>query len=184
MADLIVSQRQLFQKVKFSLSGICKLTANYFLKMERKKTNNKILFSLFFPYLKLENEDFSTVDHPLEGSLAIAGQDIVNELTLSMQKVLEEPINLSIKKSQRCSSPCELLSNTSFLPMNATMRQHGSKEGIRLFSISIKVLVCLSHHCPLQALQSSMLINVLWINVLFQEVSNIIRVLSPMEKCV
>ncbi|XP_064019751.1 tripartite motif-containing protein 66 isoform X1 [Pogoniulus pusillus] len=77
---------------------------------------------------KLENEDFSIVDHPLEGSLTIAGQDIVNELTLSMQKVLEEPINLSIKKSQRCSSPCELLSNTSFLPMNATMRQHGSKE--------------------------------------------------------
>ncbi|XP_054246491.1 tripartite motif-containing protein 66 [Indicator indicator] len=77
---------------------------------------------------KLENENFSTVDHPLEGSLAIAGQDVVNELTLSMQKVLEEPINLSIKKSQHCISPCELLSSTSFIPKNARMRQHGSKE--------------------------------------------------------
>ncbi|NXH14728.1 TRI66 protein, partial [Bucco capensis] len=77
---------------------------------------------------KLENEDCSTVDHPLESSLATAGQEVVNELTLSMQKVLEEPINLSIKKSQHCTSPCELLSNTSFLPMNARMRQLGSKE--------------------------------------------------------
>ncbi|NXG70843.1 TRI66 protein, partial [Baryphthengus martii] len=77
---------------------------------------------------KLENEDFSTIDHPLENSLATPGQDVVNELTLSMQKVLEEPINLSIKKSQPCNSPSELLSNTSFLPVNARMRQFGSKE--------------------------------------------------------
>ncbi|KAM9223541.1 tripartite motif-containing protein 66 [Leptosomus discolor] len=75
---------------------------------------------------KLENEDFSTVDHPLENSLDTAGQDVVNELTLSMQKVLEEPINLSIKKSQHCTS--ELLSNPSFLPVNARMRQLRSKE--------------------------------------------------------
>ncbi|NXX14505.1 TRI66 protein, partial [Podargus strigoides] len=77
---------------------------------------------------KLENEDFDTVDHPLENSLATAGQDVVNELTLSMQKVLEEPINLSIKKSPRCNSPSELLSNISFLPMNARMRQLRCKE--------------------------------------------------------
>ncbi|XP_075019215.1 tripartite motif-containing protein 66 isoform X1 [Calonectris borealis] len=77
---------------------------------------------------KLENEDFNPVDHPLENSLATAGQDVVNELTLSMQKVLEEPINLSIKKSQHCTSPSELLSNTSFLPVNARMRQLRSKE--------------------------------------------------------
>ncbi|KAM6255560.1 tripartite motif-containing protein 66 isoform 3-T3 [Spheniscus humboldti] len=77
---------------------------------------------------KLENEDFDIVDHPLENSLATAGQDVVNELTLSMQKVLEEPINLSIKKSQHCNSPSELLSNTSFLPVNARMRQLRSKE--------------------------------------------------------
>uniref|UniRef100_A0A663M3J9 RING-type E3 ubiquitin transferase n=1 Tax=Athene cunicularia TaxID=194338 RepID=A0A663M3J9_ATHCN len=73
--------------------------------------------------------NFNTVDHPLENSLATAGQDVVNELTLSMQKVLEEPINLSIKKSQHCTS--ELLSNTSFLPMNARMTQLRSKEGTR-----------------------------------------------------
>ncbi|KAF1483069.1 Tripartite motif-containing protein 66, partial [Eudyptula minor novaehollandiae] len=77
---------------------------------------------------KLENEDFDIVDHPLENSLATAGQDVVNELTLSMQKVLEEPINLSIKKSQHCNSPSELLSNTSFLPVNARTRQLRSKE--------------------------------------------------------
>uniref|UniRef100_A0A663F644 RING-type E3 ubiquitin transferase n=1 Tax=Aquila chrysaetos chrysaetos TaxID=223781 RepID=A0A663F644_AQUCH len=76
-------------------------------------------------------QDFNTVDHPLENSLATAGQDVVNELTLSMQKVLEEPINLSIKKSQHCTSPSELLSNTSFLPVNARMRQFRRKEGTR-----------------------------------------------------
>ncbi|XP_010144065.1 PREDICTED: tripartite motif-containing protein 66 [Buceros rhinoceros silvestris] len=74
---------------------------------------------------KLENEDFNTIDHPLENSLATAGQDVVNELTLSMQKVLEEPINLSIKKSQHCTS--ELLSTTSSLPMNTRTRQLGRK---------------------------------------------------------
>ncbi|XP_051476865.1 tripartite motif-containing protein 66 [Apus apus] len=77
---------------------------------------------------KLENEDFNTVDHCLENSLATAGQDVVNELTLSMQKVLEEPINLSIKKSQPCTSPSEMLGNASFLPMNARMRQLRSEE--------------------------------------------------------
>ncbi|NXJ89790.1 TRI66 protein, partial [Corythaixoides concolor] len=77
---------------------------------------------------KLENEDFNTADHPLENSLATAGQDVVNELTLSMQKVLEEPINLSIKKSQHCTSPSELLSSTSFLSVNARMRQLRSEE--------------------------------------------------------
>ncbi|XP_064571116.1 tripartite motif-containing protein 66 isoform X1 [Zonotrichia leucophrys gambelii] len=77
---------------------------------------------------KLENEDFSAVDCLLENSLATAGQEVVNELTLSMQKVMEEPINLSIKKSQHCTSPSELLSNPSFLPVNARMRQPRSKE--------------------------------------------------------
>ncbi|XP_039924530.1 tripartite motif-containing protein 66 isoform X2 [Hirundo rustica] len=77
---------------------------------------------------KLENEDLSAVDCLLENSLATAGQEVVNELTLSMQKVMEEPINLSIKKSQHCTSPSELLSNTSFLPVNARMRQPRSKE--------------------------------------------------------
>ncbi|NWU60351.1 TRI66 protein, partial [Pterocles burchelli] len=77
---------------------------------------------------KLESEDVNTVDHPLENSLATAGQDVVNELTLSMQKVLEEPINLSIKRSEHCTSPPELLSNTSFLPVNTRMRQLRSRE--------------------------------------------------------
>ncbi|XP_071415021.1 tripartite motif-containing protein 66 isoform X2 [Pithys albifrons albifrons] len=76
---------------------------------------------------KLENEDLSAVDCLLENRLATAGQDVVDELTLSMQKVMEEPINLSIKKSHHCTSPSEL-SNTSVLPMNARMRQHRSEE--------------------------------------------------------
>ncbi|XP_061318927.1 tripartite motif-containing protein 66 isoform X2 [Pezoporus flaviventris] len=77
---------------------------------------------------KLENEDFNIVDHPLENNLDAAGQDVVNELTLSTQKVLEEPINLSIKKCQHCTSPSEQHSNTSFLPMNARKRELISKE--------------------------------------------------------
>ncbi|KAM9015081.1 tripartite motif-containing protein 66 isoform 3-T3 [Ara ararauna] len=77
---------------------------------------------------KLKNEDFNIVDHPLENSLDAAGQDVVNELTLPTQKVLEEPINLSIKKYQHCTSPSELHSNTSFLPMNARKRELRSKE--------------------------------------------------------
>ncbi|XP_023784386.1 tripartite motif-containing protein 66 [Cyanistes caeruleus] len=77
---------------------------------------------------KLENEDLSVVDCLLENSLATAGQEVVNELTLSMQKVMEEPINLSIKKSQHCTAPSELLSNTSFLPVSARMRQSRGKE--------------------------------------------------------
>ncbi|XP_009077837.1 PREDICTED: tripartite motif-containing protein 66 [Acanthisitta chloris] len=76
---------------------------------------------------KLENEDFNTVDCLLENSPATAGQDVVNELTLSMQKVMEEPINLSIKRSQNCTST-ELLSNTAFLPVNARLGQLRSKE--------------------------------------------------------
>ncbi|XP_062475822.1 tripartite motif-containing protein 66 isoform X4 [Pezoporus occidentalis] len=77
---------------------------------------------------KLENEDFNIVDHPLESNLDAAGQDVVNELTLSTQKVLEEPINLSIKKCQHCTSPSEQHSNTSFLSMNARKRELISKE--------------------------------------------------------
>ncbi|KAJ7411177.1 hypothetical protein WISP_103935 [Willisornis vidua] len=77
---------------------------------------------------KLENEDLSAVDCLLENRLATAGQDVVDELTLSMQKVMEEPINLSIKKSHHCTSPSELLSNTAVLPMNARMREHRSEE--------------------------------------------------------
>ncbi|XP_040414965.1 tripartite motif-containing protein 66 isoform X2 [Cygnus olor] len=77
---------------------------------------------------KLENEDLNTVDHPLENSMASDGQDVVNELSLSMQKVLEEPINLSVKKSQRCTSPFEVLSNNSSLPANDRMGQLRNEE--------------------------------------------------------
>ncbi|XP_072194920.1 tripartite motif-containing protein 66 [Excalfactoria chinensis] len=77
---------------------------------------------------KLENEDYSTVDHHPENNLATTGQDAVNELSLSMQNILEEPINLSVKKSQRCTSPSELLSNNPLLPVNAGMRPLRNEE--------------------------------------------------------
>lgn len=116
---------------------------------------------LFFFPLKLENEDFNAVDHHPENSLATAGQDVVNELSLSMQNILEEPINLSVKKSQRCTSPSELLSNNSLLPVNARMRPLRNEEGTRLFIVLFWFGVFLSYYCALQALQSSLHINVL-----------------------
>uniref|UniRef100_U3I8Y5 RING-type E3 ubiquitin transferase n=1 Tax=Anas platyrhynchos platyrhynchos TaxID=8840 RepID=U3I8Y5_ANAPP len=82
----------------------------------------------------------NTVDHPLENSMASDGQDVVNELSLSMQKVLEEPINLSVKKSQRCTSPSEVLSNNSSLPVNDRMRQLRNEEGTRLFIVFFREL--------------------------------------------
>ncbi|KFO96784.1 Tripartite motif-containing protein 66, partial [Calypte anna] len=111
---------------------------NYFLQMESRKTNNKMFCVVLFFALKLENEDCDAVDCCLENSLAAAGKDVVNELTLSMQKVLEEPINLSIKKSQHCASPSETLSSTSFLPLNTRMSQLSNKEGTRLFIVSFR----------------------------------------------
>lgn len=101
------------------------------------------------------------MDHQPENSLATAGQDVVNELSLSMQNVLEEPINLSVKKSQRCTSPSELLSNNSLLPVNARIRSLRNEEGNRLFIVSFKFGVFLSCYCTLQALQSSLHIDVL-----------------------
>uniref|UniRef100_A0A8C7EFH5 RING-type E3 ubiquitin transferase n=1 Tax=Nothoprocta perdicaria TaxID=30464 RepID=A0A8C7EFH5_NOTPE len=97
----------------------------------------KLVVRLMCSSLQLEEEDFSTVNHPLENNLATAGPD-VNEFTLSMQNVLEEPINLSIKKPQCCASLPELFSNNTFLTLNAGMRQHGNEEGTRLFAISFR----------------------------------------------
>lgn len=101
------------------------------------------------------------MDHPLENSMASDGQDVVNELSLSMQKVLEEPINLSVKKSQRCTSPSEVLSNNSSLPVNDRMRQLRSEEGTRLFIVFFRFGSFFSYRCALQALQNGMLFNVL-----------------------
>lgn len=101
-----------------------------------------------------------------------------------MQKVMEEPINLSIKKSQHCTSS-ELLSNTSFLPVNAKMRQPRSKEGTRLLIISFRFwdfFFLSTVHCKHG--KAVCLLIYLHVNVLFQQASNVIRVLNPMEKCV
>uniref|UniRef100_A0A8C9G2H3 Tripartite motif containing 66 n=1 Tax=Pavo cristatus TaxID=9049 RepID=A0A8C9G2H3_PAVCR len=99
---------------------------------------------IFFP-LKLENEDFNTVDHHPENSLATAGQGVVNELSLSMQDVLEEPINLSVKKSQRCTSPSELLNNNSLLPVNARIRPLRNEEELKIPYVRLERLkICVS----------------------------------------
>ncbi|NXJ07020.1 TRI66 protein, partial [Odontophorus gujanensis] len=77
---------------------------------------------------KLENEDLNSVDCHPDSSLATAGQDAVNEISVSMQNILEEPINLSVKKSQHCTSPSELLSSNSLLPANTRMRTLRNEE--------------------------------------------------------
>lgn len=154
--------------------------------MESKKTDNKILHFFLPCPRQLENEDPSAVDCLLENSLATAGQEVVNELTISMQKVMEEPINLSIKKSQHCTSPSELLSNTSFLPVNARIRQSRSKEGTRLLIISFRFWGFFFFLNTVQCKHGKAicLLIYLHVNVLFQQASNVIRVLNPVEKCV
>ncbi|XP_025045757.2 tripartite motif-containing protein 66 isoform X1 [Pelodiscus sinensis] len=76
---------------------------------------------------KLENEDFSTMDDPLGNDSAIAGTNTINELALPMQKMLEEPINLSIKKSQQFASPSAIISNASCLQL-ASVKQLRNEE--------------------------------------------------------
>ncbi|XP_074853797.1 tripartite motif-containing protein 66 [Carettochelys insculpta] len=64
---------------------------------------------------KLENEDFSTMNDLLGNDSDIAGANTITELTLPIQKMLEEPINLSIKKTQQCASPSTAISSASCL---------------------------------------------------------------------
>ncbi|XP_034975595.1 tripartite motif-containing protein 66 [Zootoca vivipara] len=62
---------------------------------------------------KLENDEFSSMTYPL-GSDSVASQSKdISELSLPMQNILEEPINLSVKKTQPCASPPILISNAS-----------------------------------------------------------------------
>uniref|UniRef100_A0A8D0CET2 Tripartite motif containing 66 n=1 Tax=Salvator merianae TaxID=96440 RepID=A0A8D0CET2_SALMN len=70
--------------------------------------------SLVNTVCKLESEDFGTMSYPLGSDSAASASKDINELTLPMQNVLEEPINLSVKKTQPYTSPLLLTSNPSY----------------------------------------------------------------------
>uniref|UniRef100_A0A8C8RQB7 RING-type E3 ubiquitin transferase n=1 Tax=Pelusios castaneus TaxID=367368 RepID=A0A8C8RQB7_9SAUR len=54
---------------------------------------------------------------------ATAESNTINELALPMHKMLEEPINLSVKKSQQCASPSAPISNNR-TPLNINEFYH------------------------------------------------------------
>ncbi|XP_070619745.1 tripartite motif-containing protein 66 isoform X2 [Erythrolamprus reginae] len=67
------------------------------------------------PVCKLENEEFNHVSYPLGSNIVTVHTKDMNEMTLPLQNILEEPINLSVKKTQPCTSPPLLISNTTFM---------------------------------------------------------------------
>uniref|UniRef100_A0A8D2L785 Tripartite motif containing 66 n=1 Tax=Varanus komodoensis TaxID=61221 RepID=A0A8D2L785_VARKO len=78
----------------------------------------------------LESEEFGSMNYPLgNGSSAIESKDI-NELVLPIHNILEEPINLSVKKTQPCASPPILISNTSCMQSLNPDQRH--IEGIKI----------------------------------------------------
>ncbi|KYO22061.1 tripartite motif-containing protein 66 isoform B [Alligator mississippiensis] len=76
---------------------------------------------------KLENEDFSTTSDPLGNDSATTSPSTINELALPMQKMLEEPINLSVKKSQQCASPSTPINNAPCL-LSASVKQLSNEK--------------------------------------------------------
>ncbi|XP_060118455.1 tripartite motif-containing protein 66 [Heteronotia binoei] len=74
---------------------------------------------------KLENDEFGTVSYPLGNDSAVVESKDSNELTLPMQNILEEPINLSVKKTQLCASPPICITNSSCIqPSNPQQPIH------------------------------------------------------------
>ncbi|XP_054825965.1 tripartite motif-containing protein 66 [Eublepharis macularius] len=74
---------------------------------------------------KLENEEFGSVSYPLGSNSAAAESKDRNELSLPMQNILEEPINLSVKKTQPCVSPSICITNSSCIqPSNPKQPRH------------------------------------------------------------
>ncbi|XP_077177849.1 tripartite motif-containing protein 66 [Paroedura picta] len=62
---------------------------------------------------KLENEEFGTVSYPLGSDSAVVESKDSSELTLPMENILEEPINLSVKKTQLCATPPHCITSSS-----------------------------------------------------------------------
>uniref|UniRef100_A0A8D0HIH9 Tripartite motif containing 66 n=1 Tax=Sphenodon punctatus TaxID=8508 RepID=A0A8D0HIH9_SPHPU len=83
----------------------------------------------------LENEDFSPMNDPLGNGLVTPEPNTINELSLPMQKMLEEPINLSVKKSQQCTSAPTYLSNAACL-QPPSLNHSRDKEGTKGFFLS------------------------------------------------
>nr|XP_056706683.1 tripartite motif-containing protein 66 [Euleptes europaea] len=91
---------------------------------------------------KLENEEFGPVNYPRGNDSAAVEAKDSNELALSMENILEEPINLSVKKTQLCVSPHICITNSSCIqPSNPQQPRHvedchNCEEG--LFEMEIK----------------------------------------------
>lgn len=85
-----------------------------------------------FLFWKLESEEFGPVSYPLENDLAAPESKDINELALPMQNILEEPINLSVKKTVPCGSPPRAVSNISCL-QSANPKQPRHTEGTTFF---------------------------------------------------
>nr|XP_020645619.1 tripartite motif-containing protein 66 [Pogona vitticeps] len=62
---------------------------------------------------KLESDDFGSARYPLRRNSASPDPKGMNELPLPMHNILEEPINLSVKKTQPCVPHPILISNTA-----------------------------------------------------------------------
>ncbi|XP_048342151.1 tripartite motif-containing protein 66 isoform X2 [Sphaerodactylus townsendi] len=74
---------------------------------------------------KLEKEGFGPVNYPLGCDPAMVEANDSNELALPVENILEEPINLSVKKTQLCASPNIYTTNSSCLqPSNALQPRH------------------------------------------------------------
>ncbi|XP_061466306.1 tripartite motif-containing protein 66 [Rhineura floridana] len=80
--------------------------------------------SLVNTVCKLESEEFSSTSYPLGSDSAAAESKDINELALPMQNILEEPINLSVKKSQPCASPPIHMSNASCMQSVTPKSRH------------------------------------------------------------
>lgn len=104
-----------------------------------KQGNNKekscllrLTFKTVFPchfvlFCKLESEEFRPVSYSLGSGSATAEPKDMNEFSLPMQNILEEPINLSVKKTQPCVSPPILINSTSYVQSANPKQVEGTK---------------------------------------------------------
>ncbi|XP_053141296.1 tripartite motif-containing protein 66 isoform X2 [Hemicordylus capensis] len=77
---------------------------------------------------KLETEEFNPVSYPLGRESTATESKDMNELSLPMQNILEEPINLSVKKTQPRASPPTHTSSASCI-QSANPKQPRRTEG-------------------------------------------------------
>uniref|UniRef100_G1KJM6 RING-type E3 ubiquitin transferase n=1 Tax=Anolis carolinensis TaxID=28377 RepID=G1KJM6_ANOCA len=107
------------------LSTVCKVRTLY------------ISMSFFFN-CKLESEDFGSASFSL-GSNSVTPPESKDMLALPIHNILEEPINLSVKKTQPCVSPSIHVSNTDCMQSPNSTPKHSEGTGflhLRLFKIT------------------------------------------------